>query len=207
MQISVEKVSDLSRKMTVRVPEEIIQEKMETRLKTLAKDAKLDGFRPGKVPFHVVKKMFGERVRGEVISALIESSYYEALQSESLEPAGPPHIVPSENQEQDNGFEYIADFEILPKVNLEGIDNIEVQRPVCSVQAENVEKTIETLRHNKKEWNGVERCSQVTDRLTFHFSGVCDDKNFTDGKVEDYQLELGTNQMIPGFEDELLGLE
>jgi len=75
------------------------------------------------------------------------------------------------------------------------------------VQAENVEKTIETLRHNKKEWNGVERCSQMTDRLTFHFSGVCDDKNFTDGKVEDYQLELGTNQMIPGFEDELLGLE
>ena len=207
MQISVEKVSDLSRKMTVRVPEEIIQEKMETRLKTLAKDAKLDGFRPGKVPFHVVKKMFGERVRGEVISALIESSYYEALQSESLEPAGPPHIVPSENQEQDNGFEYIADFEILPKVNLEGIDNIEVQRPVCSVQAENVEKTIGTLQQNKKEWNGVERSSQMTDRLTFHFSGVCDDKNFTDGKVEDYQLELGTNQMIPGFEDELLGLE
>lgn len=207
MQISVEKVSDLSRKMTVRVSEEIIQEKMDARLKTLAKDVKLDGFRPGKVPFHVVKKMFSDRVRGEITGELIESSYYEALQSESLKPAGPPHILPSENQEKGNGFEYIADFEIMPQVDLEGIDNIEVQRPLCSVQADNIEKTIETLRHNKKEWNTVERNSQVTDRLTFHFSGVCDDKNFTDGKVESYQLELGTNQMIPGFEDELLGLE
>ncbi|HIO44592.1 MAG TPA: hypothetical protein EYN35_03825 [Methylococcales bacterium] len=70
MQISVEKVSDLSRKMTVRVSEEIIQEKMEARLKTLAKDVKLDGFRPGKVPFHVVKKMFGEKVRGEITGEL-----------------------------------------------------------------------------------------------------------------------------------------
>ncbi|MDP7536642.1 MAG: trigger factor [Methylococcales bacterium] len=206
MQVSVEKVSDLSRKMTVRVLEESIQEKAETRLKTLAKDVKLDGFRPGKVPFHVVKKMFGERARGEVISALIESSYYEALQSEGLKPAGAPHIVPSEDQGNDDGFEYVADFEVLPEVDLAGIDQIEVKQPVCSVQEENIEKTIETLRLNKKEWNAVERSGQETDRLTFHFSGVCDDKNFTDGKVENYQLELGSNQMIPGFEDELLGL-
>jgi trigger factor len=206
MQVSVEKISDLSRKMTVRVLEESIQEKTEARLKTLAKDVKLDGFRPGKVPFHVVKKMFGERARGEVISALVESSYYEALQSESLKPAGAPHIVPSEDQGNDDGFEYVADFEVLPEVDLAGIDQIEVKQPVCSVQEENVSKTIETLRLNKKEWRAVERSGQETDRLTFHFSGVCEDKNFTDGKVENYQLELGSNQMIPGFEDELLGL-
>ncbi|MEO1894664.1 MAG: trigger factor, partial [Methylococcales bacterium] len=181
MQVSVEKISDLSRKMTVRVLEESIQEKTEARLKTLAKDVKLDGFRPGKVPFHVVKKMFGERARGEVISALVESSYYEALQSESLKPAGAPHIVPSEDQGNDDGFEYVADFEVLPEVDLAGIDQIEVKQPVCSVQEENVSKTIETLRLNKKEWRAVERSGQETDRLTFHFSGVCEDKNFTDG--------------------------
>ena len=88
MQVSVEKTSELSRKMTVSVPESIVQEKMAARLKSLSREVKIDGFRPGKVPQHVIKKMYGERVRGEISGDLIQTTYYEALQEQDLRPAG-----------------------------------------------------------------------------------------------------------------------
>jgi trigger factor len=204
MQVSVEKTSELSRIMTVIVPEEVVQEKMETRFKTLAKDVKLDGFRPGKVPAKVVKKMFGGRVRGEVTGDIIQTTYYEALQQQDLTPAGHPKIQPSDAQE---GLEYTAEFEVYPKVSLAGIEKIEVMRPVSEVTDDDLDKMIEKLREQKKEWHTVEREAQEKDQITLHFSGTSEGENFTDGKVEDFQVEIGEKQMIPGFENNLLGVK
>jgi trigger factor len=204
MQVSVEKTSELSRKMTVSVPEEVVQEKMAARLKSLAREVKVDGFRPGKVPQNVVKKMFGDRVRGEVAGDLIQSTYFEALQDQNLKPAGHPHIHPSNDTE---GFKYTAEFEVYPEISLEGVDQIEVKRPVAIVEKADVDGMIEKLRAQKKTWTKVERASQENDRITISFSGVADGENFTDGKVENYQVEIGAKQMIPGFEDNLIGLE
>lgn len=204
MQVSVEKTSELSRKMTVSVPEEVVQEKMAARLKSLAREVKVDGFRPGKVPQNVVKKMFGDRVRGEVAGDLIQSTYFEALQDQNLKPAGHPHIHPSNDTE---GFKYTAEFEVYPEISLEGVDQIEVKRPVATVEEADVDDMIEKLRAQKKTWTKAERASQENDRITINFSGVADGENFTDGKVENYQVEIGAKQMIPGFEDNLIGLE
>ncbi|MGR9072549.1 MAG: trigger factor [Gammaproteobacteria bacterium] len=206
MQVSVEKTSDLSRKMTVRVPEELIQQKIDSRLKSLAREVKLDGFRPGKVPPHVIKKLYGSRVRSEITGDLIQSSYFDALKSENLRPAGPPHIVPVEQQAEKGGFEYVADFEVYPEVPLEGIERLEVKRPVAEVGDEDLDGMIEKLREQKKEWKSVDRASRADDRVTIHFSGESEGENFTNGKVEDYQVVIGSNQMIPGFEDNLDGL-
>lgn len=203
MQVSVEKTSELSRKMTVSVPDSVLQEKMETRFKKLAREVKVDGFRPGKVPVGVVKKLYGERVRSDVAGDLIQSTYFEALQQQDLQPAGHPHITPSEN---DEGFEYVAEFEVYPEVSLGAIDALEINRPVASVTDADVENMIEQLRQQKKAWNMVERASQEGDQVTIHFSGVSEGENFTDGKVENYAVEIGGKQMIPGFEDELKGL-
>lgn len=204
MQVSVEKTSELSRIMTVKVPEDVVQEKMEARFKTLARDVKLDGFRPGKVPAKVVKKMFGDRVRGEVTGDIIQTTYFEALQQEDLTPAGHPQIQPSEAEE---GFEYTAEFEVYPEVSLAGIGQIEVARPVAEVTDNDLDKMIEKLREQKKEWQLIERAAQEKDQVTLHFSGVSEGENFTNGKVEDFQVEIGEKQMIPGFEDNLIGLE
>jgi trigger factor len=204
MQVSVEKTSELSRKMTVSVPEEVVQEKMAARLKSLAREVKVDGFRPGKVPQHVIQKMYGDRVRGEVTGDLIQSTYYEALKDQALTPAGHPYIHPLDETE---GFKYTAEFEVYPEISLEGVDQIQVTRPVASVQDADVDGMIEKLRAQKKIWTAVERASQQNDRLTINFSGVCEDENFTDGKVENYQVEIGANMMIPGFEDNLVGLK
>ncbi|MGY6275963.1 trigger factor [Methylomonas sp. MgM2] len=203
MQVSVEKTSELSRKMTVSVPDNVLQEKMETRFKKLAREVKVDGFRPGKVPTSMVKKLYGERVKSEVAGDLIQSTYFEALQQQALVPAGHPHITPSDKSE---GFEYVAEFEVYPEVTLDTINELEIFRPLASVTDTDVENMIDKLKQQKKAWNVAERASQEGDKVTIHFSGVSEGENFTDGKVENYAVVIGDKQMIPGFEDELKGL-
>ena len=204
MQVSVEKTSELSRKMTVSLPEDMVQEKMEARYKSLAREVKIDGFRPGKVPVRVVKKMYSDRVRGEVTGDLIQSTYYKALQEQELVPVGNPRISPIE---ETAGFEYIAEFEVYPEVTLEGLSKLEIVRPIATVEQADQDGMVAKLRDQKKEWEVVERISEKGDRVTIHFSGVCEGENFTDGKVEDYPVEIGSGNMIPGFDEEIIGLE
>lgn len=204
MQVSVEKTSELSRKMTVSVPEAVVQEKMAERLKKLAQQVKIDGFRPGKVPQHVVNKLYGDRVRGEITGDLIQSTYYDALQKEDLKPAGQPHI---HELDESNGFKYTAEFEVYPEIDLSGIEGLEVTLTAASVTESDVDAMIEKLREQKKTWQEVARASQDKDRVTIEFSGVSEGENFTDGTVKDFPVEIGGKQMIPGFEDNLIGLK
>ncbi len=204
MQVSVEKTSELSRKMTVSVPEAVVQEKMAERLKSLARSVKIDGFRPGKVPQHVVKKLYGDRIRGEIASELIKATYYDALQDQDLKPAGHPYIEPLDEAE---GFKYTAVFEVYPEISLEGIDQLEVVRPIATVSDSDVENMIEKLRAQQQTWHIVDRPAQEHDRVTISFSGTSEGENFTDGRVEDFQVVCGSKKMIPGFEDNLVGLE
>ncbi|WP_411726941.1 trigger factor [Methyloglobulus sp.] len=204
MQVSVEKTSELSRKMTVSVPETVVQEKMAERLKTLGRQVKIDGFRPGKVPQHVVNKMYGYRVRGEVAGDLIQSTYYDALRDQDLKPAGQPHIHDLDEAE---GFKYTAEFEVYPEISLAGIERLEITKTLATVEVSDVDEMIEKLRAQKKTWNEVERASQQKDRITIEFSGLSEGENFTDGTVQDFPVEIGAKQMIPGFEDNLVGLK
>lgn len=206
MQISVEKTSasELSRKMTVSVPETLVQEKIAERLKTLGRQVKVDGFRPGKVPQQVVQKLYGDRVRGEVTGDLIQTTYFDALKDQDLRPAGQPNI---HSVEQEHGFKYTAEFEVYPEISLEGTDQLDITRLSAKVEESDVDGVIEKLRTQKKTWGEVDRAAQENDRITIAFSGVSEGENFTDGKVQDFPVELGAKQMIPGFEDNLMGLE
>ncbi|ESS71393.1 trigger factor Tig [Methyloglobulus morosus KoM1] len=204
MQVSVEKISELSRKMTVSVPETVVQEKMAERLKALARQVKIDGFRPGKVPQHVVNKMYGDKVRGEVAGDLIQSTYYDALRDQDLKPAGQPNI---RDLDETEGFQYIAEFEVYPEISLAGIEGLEITKTTATVEESDVDTVIEKLRAQKKTWNEVERASQENDRISIAFSGISEGENFTDGTVKDFPVEIGAKQMIPGFEDNLVGLK
>jgi len=204
MQVSVEKISELSRKMTVIVPETVVQEKMAERLKVLARQVKIDGFRPGKVPQHVVNKMYGDKVRGEVAGDLIQSTYFDALRDQDLKPAGQPHIHDLDEAE---GFKYIAEFEVYPEISLAGIEGLEIKKITATVEESDVDTMIEKLRSQKKTWLEVERASQENDRISIAFSGISEGENFTDGTVKDFPVEIGAKQMIPGFEDNLMGLK
>jgi len=204
MQVSVEQTSELSRKMTVSIPEEVIATQVEARLKSLAREVKIAGFRPGKVPQSVIKQRYAEKVRNEVIAGLVQSSYFDSLKEQNLNPAGEPHIELVNDKE---GLTFTADFEVYPQISLAGIEQAEAKRPVAHVEEADFAAMVEKLRTQHKVWSSVEHASENNDRITVHFSGVCEGENFTDGKVSDYLVEIGSNKMIPGFEEQLIGLQ
>src|ERR1700757_32171 len=123
MQGSLEKSDGLERRIKVQVPAERVERETEDRLKTLSKRAKIDGFRPGKVPFKVVKQRFGEQVRSEVVTDLLQSTFNEALAQQKLNPAGGPRID-SLDAEPGKDMQFTAVFEVYPEIKLKGVDSI-----------------------------------------------------------------------------------
>jgi trigger factor len=206
MQVSVESTSELGRKMTVHVPEEKIQVEVASRLKNLAGKVKIDGFRPGKVPASVIQKRYGQGVREEVLADLVQSTFYEAVRAEKLNPAGGPTITP-QSAENSEGFSYVADFEVVPEIQLTPVDSLSVNRFVSEVTDEDLDNMVEKLRDQRKTWRQCDgRPAAMGDRLLISFEGTCDGENFTNGRVEDFGVVLGSNQLIPGFEEKLVGV-
>ena len=205
MQVSVEATSELSRKMTVTVSEEKISQQVNSKLQSLSGNVKIDGFRPGKVPQAVIKKRYGQQVREEVVSDLIQSSFYDAVRDEKLNPAGAPQIKANKIAEGE-GLEYEATFEIIPEFVLMPLETLEVKQFTSKVDESDIDRMVDRLRDQKKTWETVDRKSKSEDRIVISFEGVHEGENFTNGKTEDFPVVIGSGQMIPGFEDKLIGL-
>ena len=148
MQVSVETTSGLERRMTVGIPADRIENEVNKRLQQTAKRARVDGFRPGKVPMSVIRKRFGASAHQEVIGEVIQSSFYEAVMQEKLNPAGAPSVEPK-SMEEGKDFEYIATFEVYPEVALAGFESISVERPESEVTDADVDTMLDTLRKQK----------------------------------------------------------
>ena len=204
MQVSVESNGALERVMKVEVEEEKIVSEVENRLKNLSKTTKIQGFRPGKVPMKLIKQRYGAGVRQEVVGELVQNSYYEAITQEKLQPAGMPTIDPLE-AELGQGLVYTAKFEVMPDIKLADAEKLEIEKPACEIVDEDVEKMIETLRKQRQSFELVERESKSGDKLKIDFTGKMNDEVFEGGEARDFELELGSNSFIPGFEDGLLG--
>jgi trigger factor len=205
MQVSVDETSELGRKIKVQVPEDEIQSKIAKRLQSLSQSARIDGFRPGKVPSSIIRKRYGEPVRKEVVGELIQSSLNDALQERELRPVGVPTIDKT-SAESGQGLEFEATIEIYPNIELAPAAELEVVRPVCEIKDADIDAMIVKLRGQRANWEEVERKSHTGDRLTICFSGTVDGENFTNGTVDDFQTEIGGGQMIEGFEDQLIGM-
>ena len=206
MQVSVETTSELTRKMTVTVPEEKIRQQVDSRLQSLSGKVKIDGFRPGKVPQTVIRKRYAAQVREEVLSDLIQSSFYDAVRDENLKPAGAPEIK-ANKMDEGEGLEYEASFEVMPEFVPMPIETLEVKRFVSAVTDEDVDGMITRLCEQRKTWRDVSRASTEGDRVVISFEGWLGEENFTNGRTEGFPVVIGSKQMIPGFEDQLLGAE
>ena len=204
MQVTVEKPSNLERKMIVEVPEEDINTQVTARLKDLTKRVKVDGFRPGKIPFTVMKQRFGAQVRDEVVNEVLRQSYADALNEQDLRPAGEPVIDPVEAK-KGQGLKFTAAFEVFPDVALGPVEELTIERAVCEITDADVDKMVETLRKQHKTYAEVERGSQDGDQMTIDFVGKIDGEKFDGGEAEGFELEIGAGLMIEGFEDGLRG--
>ena len=204
MQVSVENTSTLERRMKVQVPEDRVKGEVDKRLVDLRRTARIPGFRPGKVPGKVVAQRFGRQVRDEVVGELLQSSFFEALQQENLNPAGPPRIEPGELG-AGNGIEFTAVFDVYPEIDPPAAETLAVERPVAEVTDEDLTRMLETLRKQRRTWEVVERPAASGDQVVADFRGTVDGEELEQGKGDEVPLEIGAGRMIPGFEDGLIG--
>lgn len=206
MQVSVEATKGLERKMTVSVPAERVENEVDSRLRRLGRTAKVKGFRPGKVPFKVVKQQYGPQVRDEVMQELLRQTYGEALQQEKLRPAGAPAIDPVEMQ-PDEGLRYTATFEVYPEVSLKKTEGLKIERPKAEVTEADVDAMIEKMRKQRGEWESVDRAAQEGDRVLIDFEGKLKGEDFPGNKGEKVPVELGGGRMVEDFEKNLTGVK
>lgn len=204
MQVSVETTSGLERQVTVTVPAERIDQDVQKRVQQTARTARLDGFRPGKVPVKVVKKRYGKGIREEVLNQVIQETLFKATTDEKLQPANSPSIE-FKNDKEGEDFEYVATFEVYPEIELADFSGVEIEKLSAEVKDEDLDQMIETLRKQQASWDDVERAAEDGDRVKIDFAGTIDGEAFDGGKGEGMDLVLGSNTMIPGFETGLVG--
>lgn len=204
MQVSVENTSALERRMSVTVPAERIESQVNKRLQQTAQKAKIAGFRPGKVPMSEIKRRFGADARQEAVGDVIQSSFYEAVVEQKLNPAGSPSIEPK-SLEAGKDLEYVAVFEVFPEFTVAGFDSINVERLSAEVADADLDNMLEVLRKQNVRFEVTERAAQNEDQLNIDFVGKVDGEVFAGGSAQGTQLVLGSGRMIPGFEEGLVG--
>jgi trigger factor len=206
MQVSVETLSALERRMEVQVPAAQVEKAIDERLLSMSRNLRLKGFRPGKVPVKVVRQQFGPQVRQEVLNAVMQSSFAEALDQQKLVPAAGPQIEPLDLQAGQD-LKYRAVFEVLPEIKLNGLDSLQLTRPVAEVAAADVDAMIETLRAQRPTYTAVERAARDGDRVTVDFTGTVDGVAFDGGAGKDVQIVMGSGRMLPDFEAGMRGAQ
>jgi trigger factor len=204
MQVSVETTQGLERRLTITVPAAAISTEVDKELKKIAKNRRVDGFRPGKAPVAMIKKMFGLSVLQDVASRQMQNHFYQAIIANKLTPAGAPTFAPGQLAEGKD-LEFAATFEVYPEVQLNALDKIEVTKPVVEITADDLETMLGTLRKQHATWAKTEAAAASGDRVIIDFVGSIDGEEFEGGKASDFTLELGQNRMIPGFEDGIIG--
>jgi trigger factor len=205
MQVSIETTSGLERRLTVGVPATRVDQEVDVRLQKAAKNVRIPGFRPGKVPMKVMRQRFGAGVRQEVLGEVMSQSFQEAVVQEQLRPAGQPSIEPR-NLEAGKDLEYVATFEVFPDVETVEMSGFEVERPQAEVSDEDIDNIIEVFRKQRGSWEVVERAAQEGDKVVIDYNGTRDGEPFDGGSAEGSDLELGSGRMIPGFEDGIVGM-
>ncbi len=204
MRVSVETTSGLERRLTVGVPADRVDTAVDQRLQEAARNVRLPGFRPGKVPMRVMQQRFGVGVRQEVLGEVISQSFQEAVISENLRPAGQPSI---EARKMDPGqdVEYTATFEVFPTVEISAIDDLSIEKPVAEVTDADIDDIVAVFRKQQGKLVTAERAAVEGDTVVIDFEGFRDGEAFEGGSGEGTSLELGSGRMIPGFEDGLIG--
>ncbi|EGQ8589673.1 trigger factor [Vibrio cholerae] len=204
MQVTVETLEGLQRRLNITVPAANIEDAVAAELRNIAKNRRFDGFRKGKVPMKMVTKMYGKAVRQDVLGEVMQRHFIEAIVKEKINPAGAPTFAPVEIGEGKD-LVFTATFEVYPEVELKGLENIAVEKPAAEVTDADVAEMLETLRKQQATWKEVDEAAENGKRVSIDFVGSIDGVEFEGGKAENFPLEMGAGRMIPGFEDGIVG--
>ena len=209
MEATVEKVSNLERRLNVALPVQEIETEVESRLKRLARTVKMHGFRPGKVPFRLVQAQFAGQVRQEVLGDALQKSFGEAVRQQNLRVAGYPRFEPKQREEgQDvpQDVQFSATFEVYPEVAIGDLANVTIERPQVTLGDAQIDKTIGILQKQRVHFHPVERAAQSGDSVVIDYAGSIDGTPFEGGTAQDHETVLGEGRLLADFESQIIGL-
>ncbi len=208
MAVTVETLEKLERKITLTLPTSVIQNEVNTRLKRLARQVKVDGFRPGKVPMNIVAQRYGYSVHYEVMNDKVGEAFSVAANEAKLRVAGQPRISEKE-QTSDTEMAFDAIFEVYPEVVIKDLSQVDVETLQAHVTDEAIDKTVEILRKQKRTFaqRAMDAAAATDDRVTVDFIGKIDGEPFDGGRAEDFQFVVGEGQMLKEFEEAVVGMK
>ncbi len=204
MQVSVEKISNIERRLTITVPVSQIEAAYTKQMDMLAKKANIKGFRPGKAPKSFIQQRFGGDARQEAYSEVIQSALQQALISEKLQPVSMPQVEPKV-MTPDQPLEFTASFEVLPEVGEVKLAMASIERPVVDVKDEDVSLVIDQLLRQFTQWKEVDRVAREKDRVVIDYYAIFEGNSDAENKITNFPLELGSKVMLAGFESALVG--
>jgi len=205
MSSNVETLGNLERRVSMSVPTAEIEKQVDERLKKMARNVRMPGFRPGKVPLKLIAQTYGPQVRSEVLGDAVQKSFSDAVKEAKLKVAGYPRIE-KKDAASEKALEFSATFEVYPEVKVGDISSATIERPQVTVDDAAVEKTIEILRKQRTQFVTADRPARDGDRLTVDFDGSIDGQPFAGGKAENFAFLLGEGRMLPEFESAARGM-
>jgi trigger factor len=204
MQVSIETVGKLGRKLTVRLPAQELEDKVRSRIQETGRSARLKGFRPGKVPAKVIEQRFGRQIRGEVLSEMIGSSYQEAITREKLRPAVQPAIQTT-GTPTNGEIEYTATFEVMPEIGRIDISGLEIVKPTATVTDADIDQMIETLRLQRRTFQPVEREAEAGDMVLFEYAAEAGGARHPASGFDRVGTLIGSGAFLAEVENALVG--
>ncbi len=208
MTVTVETLEKLERKITLTLPADVIQNEVNSRLRRLARDVKMDGFRPGKVPMNVVAQRYGYSVHYEVMNDKVGEAFASAANEAQLRVAGQPKITEKEGAPEGQ-LTFDAVFEVYPEVKIADLSTASVEKVAADVDDAAIDRTLDILRKQRRTFaqRAQDQVAQDGDRATIDFSGKIDGEPFEGGKADGFQFIVGDGQMLKEFEDAVRGMK
>jgi trigger factor len=207
MEVIVEEVGALTKKMTITLPEGDVQKRLKEAYDKLQKESKIKGFRRGKVPRSLIVKSYKPQVEGEVGEKLVQDTYFDAVEKQKIDPVVHPEIL-SPVFNEDGSFTYIAQVDIKPTFELNEYKGLEVERPDTTITDEEIDKELQAMRKNMAALRSVyDRAIEKGDVVILDYQGFHNDNPIKQVRNENYSLEVGSGKMGPEFEDRLVGMK
>jgi trigger factor len=204
METTTAQANELERRIDLSIAIADVEKEMDQRLKRMGKNMKMPGFRPGKVPFSIVRQQHGDQARHEVLSEELDRVFGETVSAQKMRVAGYPRIE-AKSTDSTTHLEFAAIFEVYPEFVSADMSTAEVERPVLEVTSAEVDKTLEILRKQRVSYEDAERPAASEDRVVIDFLGKKNGEPFTGGQASDYAFVLGQGTMLPDFEKAVEG--
>lgn len=205
MQANLEVLEGLVRRLDISVPMDPLETEVQSRLKRLARNVKMHGFRPGKAPLAAVARQHGPGVRQEVLGETLQARFGEAVQAHQLKIAGYPRFEPKAGQTDTTEMRFSASFEVYPEVKIDDLSTAKISRPVVDLGEAEVAKTLEVLQKQRRTFESTDRAAATDDLVKFDYQGTVDGAAFEGGQGEDFAAVIGEGRLLQEFEQNLIG--